>query len=186
MTESIENFRIALAQGYERLMSSGFFVPSWVIVLIVLVVLFLIYLISKQKQDSHNKILKDIKEVVQYSVSPKFVNFNPEASDLSELAIDVWRLEKRLDKVVAGISEEQKSSLTNSVQRMRRYLEKNDIEIIDPVNQKFNEGLNLEVLSIEKDSSVGSPIIKETVEPTIMYKGQILRKAKVIVLDKQI
>ena len=74
--------------------------------------------------------------------------------------------------------------MENSIQKLKRYLEKYDVEILDYKNQKFNEGLNLDVLSVEKDSSIQEPQIKETIEPTIMLKGQVIRKAKVILLTK--
>jgi molecular chaperone GrpE (heat shock protein) len=63
-------------------------------------------------------------------------------------------------------------------------LEKYDIEIVDYTNQKFNDGLNLDVLSVEKEPTISESIVKETVEPTVMYRGQVIKKAKIIVLSK--
>ena len=64
----------------------------------------------------------------------------------------------------------------------KKYLEKYDVSVISYTNQKYNEGLNLDILSIESDSNIFEPTIKETVEPTVMCKGQIIKKAKVILL----
>ncbi len=61
--------------------------------------------------------------------------------------------------------------------------EKYDIEIRDYTNQKFNEGLNLDILSVEKDPAIAEPMVKETVEPTILCKGQVVKKAKIILLS---
>ena len=49
--------------------------------------------------------------------------------------------------------------------------------------QKYNEGLNLDVLNVEKDASVTVPTVKETVEPTVLHKGQVVKKAKIILLS---
>jgi hypothetical protein len=43
--------------------------------------------------------------------------------------------------------------------------------------------MNLDVLAVEKDSNIKQSIIKETHEPAITHKGQLLRKAKVIILE---
>ena len=67
--------------------------------------------------------------------------------------------------------------------RMHRYLEIHDIEVQDYTNKSFNEGLNVDVISVVKEEGVSSPVIKETIEPTILSKGQLIRKAKVIVLE---
>ena len=74
--------------------------------------------------------------------------------------------------------------LKNSVQKIKRYLDKNDIEIVDYTNQKFNEGRNLDILAVEKSSNILESIIKETKEPTILYKNQVVNKGKVIILEK--
>jgi hypothetical protein len=73
----------------------------------------------------------------------------------------------------------------NSINKLKRYLEKNDIEIIDHTNQKYTEGENLEILAVEEDAKLEYPIIKETKEPTILYKGQVVRKGKIILLTKK-
>jgi hypothetical protein len=66
---------------------------------------------------------------------------------------------------------------------MKRFLDKNDIDVIDYTNKKYNEGLNLDVLAVEKDSNLKEAIIKETHEPAITLKGKIVKKAKVILLE---
>lgn len=44
--------------------------------------------------------------------------------------------------------------LKNSTVKLRRFLEKNDITYVDYTDQKYNQGMNLDVLSIEKDASI--------------------------------
>ena len=53
---------------------------------------------------------------------------------------------------------------------------------MDYKNQKYNEGFNIDVLSVEKDEKVLVPTISETIEPSITVKGQLVRKAKVILI----
>jgi len=115
------------------------------------------------------------REEIRFSIQPKVIEMSLSVEALVELAIEVWRIEQRLAKASSGLNDIQR--------KLRRYLEKYDIEIRDYTNQKFNEGLNLDVLSIEKDPAVTDPIVKETIEPTIMCKGQVVKKAKIILLS---
>ena len=127
---------------------------------------------------SSEKILEGIK----FSVAPKFIELSLGVNDLVDLAIEIWRMEQRISESSASLPENHNKGLVNSIQRLRRYIEKYDIEIVDYTNQKFNDGWNLEVLSVEKDPLIPNPIVKRTVEPTIICKGQVVRKAKIILL----
>ncbi len=130
--------------------------------------------------DLSNKIHEDIK----FSVAPKFIDASISVNDLVEFAIEIWRVEQRISKVLSGLPENQKKGLENSIQKLKRCLQKYDLEIVDYTNQKYNEGLNLDVLSVEKDLSIADSIVKETIEPTVLCKGQVIRKAKIILLSK--
>ena len=129
-------------------------------------------------------LIPDNKKSVKSDTSIKFVNVSIETKDLINLGIDVWRMEQRLNKIMQTIPETSQNLLKNSVQKIKRYLDKNDIEIVDYTNQKFNEGRNLDILAVEKSSNILESIIKETKEPTILYKNQVVNKGKVIILEK--
>ena len=133
------------------------------------------------------KICSQISEVrkdIQSAITPKFFNVSVQTNDLIEHAIELWRLQNRLSKIIKNIPENQREILHNSIKKLMRYLEKNDLEIIDHTNQKFNEGRNLDILAVEQDEKISESIIKETKEPTILFKGQVIRKGKVIILVK--
>ena len=134
------------------------------------------------KLDKFEELYRKINEDIKYAVSPKFVKLSLGVNDLVDLAVEIWRMEQRIAKSTSTLSENHKKGLDNSIQKLRRYLEKYDIKIVDYTNQKFNEGLNLEILSVEKDPSVEVSVVKETIEPTIIYKGQVVRKAKIILI----
>lgn len=139
------------------------------------------YLLLKQSDRQYRLLSRRIHD----SVQTKFLELTPTTSSLVELAIEVWRIEKRLAKAESSLNEDQNKAFGNSIAKLHRYLDKNDITIADYTDQKYNEGLNLDILSIEKDSSITESIIKETHEPAVMHKGQLIKKAKVVVLEKQ-
>ena len=132
-----------------------------------------------------NEQLAEIRKEIMYSVAPKFLEISVEVNDLAELAIDYWRLENRMNKVLDTLKGSQKENLENSLSRVKRYLEKNDIEIVDHTNQEYDEGQNLEILAVEEDAKIEKPIVKETKEPTILHKGQIIHIGKVILVNNK-
>ncbi|EKD63942.1 MAG: hypothetical protein ACD_51C00139G0001 [uncultured bacterium] len=133
--------------------------------------------------DKFEELYKKISEDIKFAIAPKSINLSIGVSELVDLATEVWRIEQRIVKVADALPENQRKGLENSVLKLKRYIANYDIEIIDYTNQKFNDGLNLDVLSVEKDLSVAIPTVKETVEPTILVKGQVVKKAKIILLS---
>ena len=155
---------------------------------LIIFLVVIVWVLSKHLSSTLTKIdalSKDLRSEIQNSVRPKFIEMSVGVNELVDLAVEVWRIEQRISKSASGLAENQLKGLDNSVQKLKRYLEKYDVEIVDYKNQKFNEGLNLDILSVEKDPSLLQPIVKETVEPTIMCKGQVVRKAKIILLTNK-
>ncbi|HEY4963401.1 MAG TPA: hypothetical protein VIH90_01765 [Candidatus Saccharimonadales bacterium] len=153
----------------------------YVIILLILLLLTVgIVLGFKLLRSYFIQLNKNIKNTVE----PKFLDLSPSTSSLVELAIEVWRVEKRLAKAAESLTDDQNKAFENSTAKLRRFLDKNDITFTDYTDQKYNEGLNLDILSIEKDPSITESVIKETHEPAVLHKGQVVKKAKVVVLEK--
>lgn len=158
---------------------------------LVIVFLFLLFplIFNKRRHrngiDKFEELHKKIKEDIKFAVAPKFIELSMGVNELVDLAVEVWRIEQRIIKVTDILPENQKKGLENSISKLKRYVSNYDIEVIEYTNQKFNDGLNLDILSVEKDPNVGFSIVKETVEPTVLVKGQVVKKAKVILLSKQ-
>src|SRR3989344_6692058 len=161
------------------------------IAILVLIILFFVALVllrknkPLQKIDKFDKLFLQIRDEIRYSIAPKFVELSIGVNDLVDLAVEVWRMEQRVAKSASNLPEQQLKGLDNSIQKLKRYISKYDIEIVDYKNQKYNDGLNLDILSVEKDPSLSEPTIKETVEPTVLCKGQVVRKAKIILLKNK-
>ena len=142
------------------------------------------YLLSMQIKETAEHNVGLLNNQIKNSIEPKFIDVSPSTQNLVEIAIETWRLEKRIGKVSADLSDDQNKAFENSVAKFKRFLDKSDITFTDYTDQKYNEGLNLDVLSIEKDSSISESIIKETHEPAVFHRGQLIKKAKVVVLEK--
>lgn len=129
-----------------------------------------------------DELYRRLHEDIKYAVSPKSLEFSVDVKDVVELAVEIWRMEQRLIKAAELLPENQKIGIDNSLQKLKRFIAKYDIETIDYTGQKFNDGLNFDVLSFEQNPEILVACIKETVEPTVMCKGQVIRKAKVVVV----
>jgi molecular chaperone GrpE (heat shock protein) len=87
-----------------------------------------------------------------------------------------------MKKINSKISEIQKKSLENSIQKIKRIIDQYDLEIRDYTGIKYNPGITgIEVVSVEKNKNNHEDIVKETLEPAILLRGQIVKKAKVII-----
>lgn len=161
--------------------------PEIALLTLVVILLIFVILILSKFASSFGKVLTHLRdsfrEEIKFSIQPKVIEMSLSVEALVELAVEVWRIEQRLAKVASGLNDIQRKGMESSVQKLKRYLEKYDIEIRDYTNQKFNEGLNLDVLSVEKDPTIVEPLVKETVEPTILCKGQVVKKAKIVLLN---
>lgn len=159
-----------------------------VAILAIFSVLFLLILRRSQNRsdggpDRFDELYTKLSQEIKFAVAPKSLQLSVSANELVELAVDIWRMEQRLSKISDSLPENHKKGLENSIHKLKKYISNYDVEIVDYTNQKFNDGLNLDVLSVEKDPAVASPTVKETVEPTILVKGQVVKKAKIILLS---
>lgn len=136
--------------------------------------------IIKEIRDARTEFVTEIRGI-ESTFMPKILDLPIHAKDIVEHAIDLWRMEQRLDKVSASIGEEDLAFLTRSIQKLKRYLDKNDIEVVDHTNQEFNDGVNVDVLLFEEKSDMTKPTITETKEPTILCRNQVVHKGQVIV-----
>jgi Holliday junction resolvasome RuvABC ATP-dependent DNA helicase subunit len=112
-----------------------------------------------------------------------FVDLSPKSADIVELAVEVWRINNRIMKAGNDLSEIQKRGLESSLQKFIKFLDSHDIKIVDHAGEKYNEGMNIDVISFTKDQNVKTPLIKETIEPSIICKGYVIKKGKVIVVN---
>lgn len=156
---------------------------AWLSIVIIVLILALI-LFAALVTKKLTKRLLFLHKHISDSVQSNFIDISPTTQSLIEAAIEIWRLEKRISKVSKDLTEDQNKAFENSVSKLNRFLDKNDITFADYTDQKYNEGLNLDVLSIEKDKDTAESIIKETHEPAVFLKGQLIKKAKVVVLEK--
>jgi len=105
---------------------------------------------------------------------------------ISSLAIEIWRLEKRIEKVKGDMTKGEKSgiaSISDQIQRVKDVLKKQEVEICEHTGTIYNDGLSLKVLHIEEIDGLpeGKMQIIETIKPSVYLKGKVIFLGEVIV-----
>ena len=98
---------------------------------------------------------------------------------IASLSIELWRLEKRIDKAKDTVD----SSITDQFQRIKDILGKQDIEICEHTGSDYNDGMSVKLLHMEEVDNLlpGKMKVIETVKPSVYYKGQVILHGEVIV-----
>lgn len=105
---------------------------------------------------------------------------------VSSLAIEMWRLEKRVEIAKADSPKESivaNQAILDQFQRIKDVFKKHDIETHEHTGVAYNDGLSLKVLHVEEVDSLpkGKMQVIETVKPSIYFKGQVVFHGEVIV-----
>ena len=111
----------------------------------------------------------------------------PDLGMLREIALQVWRLEKRLERVEVGTPLKSKRPFEDSTGRLRGLLDGAGVTTEDPLGSPYTDGLiELEVLAFEEPDGPppnGCPEqwVKQTIRPIIRHKATLLSRGEVIV-----
>ncbi len=105
---------------------------------------------------------------------------------ISSLAIEIWRLEKRFEKVKSDMVKNENSGISSvgdQIQRIKDVFKKQEVEVCEHTGTIYNDGLSLKVLHIEEIDGLpeGKMQIIETIKPSVYLKGKVIFLGEVIV-----
>ena len=107
--------------------------------------------------------------------------------DLIELAVQTWRLARRIESIDGEKLPREKKQLADSLRRFQRILDSLKVEVVDPTGQTYATGWDeVEVVSWEApevgvDASVHR--VKQCVAPIIRRQGEIVARGQVVVTE---
>lgn len=102
-------------------------------------------------------------------------------SSIAKLAVAAWRLERWLD----NINVERKMAAKSALRSIKKYLQQNEIEVVDLTGSQFDVGLAVSVVNNESDETDEDKlIIREMVKPIIKEKGAVIQYGQVILGDE--
>lgn len=100
--------------------------------------------------------------------------------NLIDLALICWSLKKYSNKLINENNLEEKSRpLKSNLTKFENLLNSFNVKIIDYTDQKYNEGMNVDIIDTIK-SDIAIPLIKETIEPSITINDILVKRARVI------
>lgn len=110
-------------------------------------------------------------------------------SDLIELAIQTWRLDKRVRAMNPETDKRAFKQFSDSVRRFNKLLQRFKVEYEDPTNKPFLTGWNeVEVVSWDEPDDTPSPVaagpwVKQTISPIVRRDDRMIKAAQVICVD---
>ena len=93
---------------------------------------------------------------------------------------EIWRLEQLAELLVDRI---QSASARRIARQIRAGLAEIDVEIIDYAGRPYDPGMVPEVLDVQLVDGVADvgDTVSETIEPTLVWRGQVLRRGQIVV-----
>ena len=110
-------------------------------------------------------------------------------SDLVELAIQTWRLEKRVQSMDPSVDNRAFKQFTDSVRRFAKLLERFSTEYEDVTNKPFTSGWQeVEVVNWDEPDATPPPVaagpwVKQTISPIVRRQGIVIKTGQVICVD---
>ncbi len=100
--------------------------------------------------------------------------------NLIDIALTFWSIKKYSSKLISENNLEEKSRpLKSNLAKFENLLNSINVKIFDYTNQKYNEGMNVDIIDTVKSDTPVS-FIKETIEPSIIINDILVKRARVI------
>ena len=151
------------------------YIFSFILLLIVIFIVNLVLL---------NKYKKEILNKIKLSIEPKFLEIaiSPNSNKMISLAIDIWRLEEKIINI-KNINNNDKEKLDIAINRVKKFIEENNILIKSYTWEKYSDEINFYELKWLENTNQKEKnnIIKDTIEPAVFINWNIIKTAKIII-----
>ena len=122
-----------------------------------------------------NKLVELLEKQLNHSPEPK-----QDHSFVLDIANEIARIEQNLafmDTKVKGVS-----NLKNRASAINDRLKSKGYEIPKLVGEKYTDGNNMKpTMELDEDLPVGTQIIRRVLKPMVLYKGEMIQAAEVVV-----
>ena len=111
------------------------------------------------------------------------------ARRLEALAIQTWRLGRRVEALSGDDATRGKRQLQDSHKRLSDLLHECGVLIEDPIGTAYTDGwLEVDVIAWEDPegpapAGVHGPWVKQTIKPVIRFDGRLLARGEIVVAD---
>ena len=103
--------------------------------------------------------------------------------EVIKISVAIWKLERKVLSMKNNeqIDQDVHEKISNSINYIQGQLNQLKLELSSREGQKYNEGMNIDVIAREGNSEDGDEYIKETIEPQVSINGKLVKKERVIV-----
>lgn len=159
-----------------NIMDLNIIILTWFFLVLLLISILIILFVYRIK--------KEISLEIKKSVEPKFLEIaiSPNSNKIISLAIDIWRLEDKINNI-SELSNENKEKLNVSINRIKKFINDQNIKIKWFTWEKYSEEINFYELKAteETDDKSKNNIIKDTIEPAVFVDWNLIKTAKIII-----
>ena len=103
----------------------------------------------------------------------------PEAKALVEIALNSWRLKRRMEDPETHEPIEGMGLYYRHVDAIQKGLDSLGLTIKDPTNETY--GAQQKAIAFEPTPGIQKETVVKTIKPTIQFRGQLLERGEVIV-----
>jgi len=100
---------------------------------------------------------------------------------LVKVATDAWRMQRKMVEPDSTVPKEEFKRVYRHIDSIMDALAEAQIELRDPTGANYDSGMALRVVSFEDMENVNRETVKETIKPAILWKGQLVQHAEVII-----
>jgi hypothetical protein len=108
-----------------------------------------------------------------------------DARFLLDLADEVWRLERRTERLARAIGAEPLKGIADSAVRLKEILANEQVTFEDHTGERFQEHLSMRVVQVLEHGDEEGPLwIEDTLKPMVRMRGLAVRPSHVILAAK--
>lgn len=97
------------------------------------------------------------------------------------IATNAWRARTKMVDADTGEPKEEMKRVYRHIEAIIESLKQIGIETVDPVGRAYDSGMALKVVSFESTPGLSNEEIKETIKPSIAFRGRLIQVGEVIV-----
>ncbi|PAU79478.1 hypothetical protein [Halomonas salipaludis] len=104
------------------------------------------------------------------------------------MVLEYWRVEKICESLLTALPasefKQQAAQLRYSVRQVERMLAPLALEVVDYTHQRYEPNLPVQVINNEEVAGERDLVVTQTIEPTIVQRGEVVHLGRVIVAER--
>lgn len=112
---------------------------------------------------------------------PDVVLSSSDLKAFATIATNTWRAKAKMVDPDTGETKEEMNRVYRHIEAIFEALKQIGVETIDPVGRVYDTGMALKVVTFEPTPGLSNEEIKETIKPSVAWRGCLIQIGEVIV-----